>query len=137
MTTAPRVRRPSPQDADRGSATILVLALAMVLVVAAGGAALVGAAVTIRHTAETAADLAALSAARDVLRGDAAACSTARRVAESNGASLRTCSVSNEGAASLVDVVVSVEAKGPLARLPPASAHARAGPVDPLSSGTP
>ncbi|MCZ0971805.1 hypothetical protein O1L55_10835 [Streptomyces albulus] len=53
----------------------------------------VGQAVTARHRAGAAADLAALAAADQALRGPAAACATARRVAVGQRTSVVRCAV--------------------------------------------
>ncbi len=112
------------QDGERGSGTVFVLVLMMLLVFTAGGAALIGAAVGVRHQAETAADLAALSGASALVRG-LSPCPAAARVAHANGASLAACRVTG----GLVDVSVAVRLGGPLTRLRPARAAARAGPA--------
>lgn len=110
-------------DGEHGSGTVLVLVLMMLLVFSAGGSALIAAAIGVRHQAETAADLAALSGASALVRG-LAACPAASRVARVNGATLVRCHVTGE----LVEISVVVPPRGPLARLPPARAAARAGP---------
>ena len=96
----------------------------MLVLAAAGTAALAGVATAVRHRAETAADLAALSAAAAAARGGAA-CPTAAGVAAANGAAMATCQV--EG--WTVDVSVHLQPRGPLGALPAAHASARAGPV--------
>ncbi|MEO7061845.1 MAG: Rv3654c family TadE-like protein [Lapillicoccus sp.] len=79
--------------ADRGSATVLVVAaMATLLALGAGALSLVGA-VGASHEAHAAADLAALAGAVLLVRGEAAgaACARASRVAAQNGARLVTC----------------------------------------------
>jgi secretion/DNA translocation related TadE-like protein len=110
---------------DRGSMTVWVAAvialIGLVLTVAVG----YGAAVTGRHRAETAADLAALAAAVRVPDGAAVACRTATRIVTRNGAVLRGCRVAGE------DVEVEVGRPVRLGRfgVHTAVARARAGPV--------
>ena len=109
----------------RGAGTVLVLALAMVILVAASVIGLLGAAVAGLHRAQSAADLAALAAAADALRGPGAACAAASRIARGNGARLQGCALRG----SVAEVTVAVRLTGPLARLPPVPARARAGPA--------
>ncbi|CAA9225654.1 MAG: hypothetical protein AVDCRST_MAG57-766 [uncultured Blastococcus sp.] len=114
-------------DAERGSATVWVLALSGVLAVVGLAAVLVGAAVVARHRASGAADLAALAAAvRAVAGGDA--CATAAEIARANAAELTDCAV---GAGSVVDVEVSVPVRLGELGVFSATARARAGPVSP------
>jgi secretion/DNA translocation related TadE-like protein len=118
------VTRPGRRG-DRGSATLWVLMIYLVVWGSALAALAVGAALVTRHRAESAADLAALAAARALASGVAEPCRSAARVTEAVHVRLAGCRV--EGAAS---VLVVVEATGPLPRwadLPPARARARAG----------
>lgn len=108
---------------ERGSATVLAVAvITALLLLTAAGLVLAGA-VTASHHARLAADLAALAGAsrlQAAVSADAA-CAEARRVARLNRADLRTCAV--EGMDLEVVVVV------PTSTWPtPASARARAGP---------
>ncbi|MGY1806105.1 Rv3654c family TadE-like protein [Blastococcus sp. SYSU D00669] len=113
-------------DRERGSATVWVLALAGVLAAVGAAAVLVGAAVTARHRAGSAADLAALAAAGAAVRGDPGACAEAGALAARNGAELTACAV---GADAVVTVTVAVPVRlGPLG-LFAAEGRARAGPV--------
>lgn len=104
---------------------MLVLTLVMLLWAAGATVALVGAATAVRHRAETAADLAALSSASAAANGGAAPCVVARRVAMVNGAVLARCVVDG----TTVEVSVTLQPRGPLAGMPPARARARAGPI--------
>ncbi|MDP3711680.1 MAG: pilus assembly protein TadG-related protein [Mycobacteriales bacterium] len=117
---------------DRGSGTVLVLCLAMVLtgttVVLAG----LGAAAVARHRAASAADLAALAAADRVLDGETAACAAARRAGDAVGARVRACRLDGDR----VTVVVEVRPAGALAGLGSAAATARAGPGERVGSPT-
>ncbi|MEV6494384.1 Rv3654c family TadE-like protein [Actinoplanes sp. NPDC051633] len=107
---------------ERGAASILVLAIGLVLVAAGMAGAAVGAARVGRHEARTAADLGALAGAAHVIEGPAVACATAERLVTANGAVLISCAVRD------LDLVVRVERDVP--GLPrPARAAARAGPV--------
>ncbi|MBK1785163.1 Rv3654c family TadE-like protein [Prauserella cavernicola] len=122
-------RRPEP---DTGSATVWAAgAIASLLVVGALVWAL-GSAVLTRQRAANAADLAALAAAGHVARGATEACGHAGRIAERMSARLRECRFDEW------DALVVVEAPGPglLAGFGPATARARAGPVDaPATNG--
>jgi secretion/DNA translocation related TadE-like protein len=122
---------------DRGSAALWSLALAMVLWVFACAVIMAGVAVSGRHRAATAADLAALSgasaAARNQLSGAApnatVACSAAGATALANHATLDSCDV--VGAVVTVTTTVSLSGLGHLlGYLGPVlvSARARAGP---------
>jgi secretion/DNA translocation related TadE-like protein len=89
---------------------------------------LVGSAVTTRHRAEAAADLAALAAAADAVTGSAGACATASSIAVANGAVLETCTLLP---GAVVQIRVGVRGTmGPLGENW-AHASARAGPVGP------
>ncbi|MGY1659815.1 Rv3654c family TadE-like protein [Geodermatophilus sp. SYSU D00705] len=111
---------------ERGSATVWVVALAGVLAAVGVAAVLVGTAVVGRHRATGAADLAALAAAEQAVRGRSDACAVAARVAEANAARLTGCAV--DGAA-VVDISVTVPVRlGPIG-VREATARARAGPV--------
>lgn len=109
---------------DRGSAVpFAVVTLGLILFVGAG-LGVVAAMFTTHRTAQSAADLAALSGA-SALQDRADACSAATRTAVANGAALDRCQVSGE------EVSVSVRVTGPrgLGQRGDLSADARAGPV--------
>jgi secretion/DNA translocation related TadE-like protein len=113
-------------DGERGSATVWVLALSLVLAVVGAAAVVVAVAVTARHRAGSAADLAALAAAGRAVTGAPDACAVADDVARRNGARLTSCTV---GEGSVVAVTVSVSLRlGPLGDHE-AAGRARAGPV--------
>lgn len=99
--------------------------IAMVIAFAAGGAYL-GAAVTARHRAQTAADLAALGAAGAVVSGPEVACGQASQIATRMRSVLGDCRIDR------LDVVLEVTVPVRLGRwgVGPARASARAGPVD-------
>jgi secretion/DNA translocation related TadE-like protein len=108
-------------------ATVVVLAVVVLVSAAAVGATLVAAAVSARHRAGTAADFAALAAAGQALSGRAVACRAARESAVANGGRLTQCEL--RGAVAEVRVAVSLP--GPLARWAAPAVTARAGPVSP------
>lgn len=112
---------------DRGSASLWLLAVGLVLVVVAVTAAAVGSARVARHQAQMAADLGALAGAARVLEGPAAACARAGSFVAANGARLRGCQVDG------LDLQISVEVTAAAATLPGLApvvgATARAGPV--------
>jgi secretion/DNA translocation related TadE-like protein len=110
---------------DRGAASILVLAMGLVLVAAGMAGVAVGAARVARHEARTAADLGALAGAARVMDGDAAACAEAARYVTANSARMTSCELHGR------EVVVHVEKSVVLMRhiTRRAQAAARAGPV--------
>ena len=111
---------------DRGSATLWVLAVGILLVAGGMAGALVGAARTGRQQAGAAADLGALAGAARVIEGADAACARAGQLVAANGGRLTACTVDG------LDLVVSVEVLvSPLQRA--AVASARAGPVEDLT----
>ncbi|SDD82131.1 Rv3654c family TadE-like protein [Actinokineospora iranica] len=95
------------------------------LVVVAGLVMALGSAVVARHRAESAADLAALSAAAHALAGEAHACGRARWVAERMRVDLAACAL----AGWEVTVAVTGRPLVTVAGLGVARATARAGPV--------
>ena len=118
----------SGPSGERGSATVWVVALGGLLAALGVAGVLVGAAVTGRHRATAAADLAALAGAARAVVGDPTACSVAARIAAENGAQLQTCTSVPGG---IVDVRVRVPVRlGPLGETE-AHGRARAGPAPP------
>ncbi|MFD5461498.1 Rv3654c family TadE-like protein [Kitasatospora sp. NPDC127059] len=115
--------------ADTGSATVWLLALAMLGTAVFAATIAVGAVVAARHRAESAADLAALAAADRLLLDPDGGCGRAVGIAAAQGAGLVSCAV--DRSADAVEVVAEVEVGGLPWRLPfgPARASARAGPV--------
>ena len=87
-----------------------------------------GGAVSARHRAQAAADLAALAGAARLAEGVTAACATAAALAQANHARVTACDVSG------LDVVVEVAVPVDLGRwgLGTAAAIARAGPGEPV-----
>ena len=110
---------------DRGSGSLLVLALTGVLLLVAMVLATLAAVAVTRHRAASAADLAALAAADRALAGEQVACAAAARAATAAGAVLRLCRVTGEEA----DVVTAVRPPAALGRLGEAHGVARAGPA--------
>jgi len=101
--------------ADRGSATLWAVFLIALLCTATGALLTLGHALTARHRAGAAADLAVLAAADHALDGEAAACGLAARVAAAQGARLLRCAVVGE----IADLTAAVG---------PAEVRSRAGP---------
>lgn len=101
--------------------------MVLALVAVTWGGVAVASAVTARHRAQAAADLAALSAAYRIAAGHTAACGTADHVATAMGATVADCAV--DGLDVQVRTTVAVPAAG--SAVGPASAVARAGPAAP------
>jgi secretion/DNA translocation related TadE-like protein len=106
---------------------VWVLALCAVVWGAAMSATTVGAAVVARHRAESAADLAALAAARATALGGGDACAEAGRVANAVEAVLLDCVPAADGSVLVVAQVAMPGRVAHWADLPPARARARAG----------
>jgi secretion/DNA translocation related TadE-like protein len=122
---SPQARRQAPERADRGSATVWLLAIGLVLVAAGLAGAVLGAAHVARHQAQSAADLAALAGAARAVEGPQVACARAAELVMANGARLTGCTLDG------LDLTVTVEVS-PAPALDfgrPATATARAGPV--------
>jgi secretion/DNA translocation related TadE-like protein len=112
-------------DDDRGVATVWAAGAVAVLVSTAVFGVYLGEAAVIRHQAESAADLAALAGAAQVIAGEQYACAQARRVTDRMRVRLVACHI--RGWDILVDV--AARADGWLSGLGAATARARAGPV--------
>lgn len=119
------IRARGSRGRDRGSASLWLLTVGLVLLAAAGVGASVGAARVGRHEARVAADLGALAGAAHAAWEPATACARAARIVTANGGRLTSCTLDG------FDIQVSVEVvTTPLpavARV--ARATARAGPV--------
>ena len=115
---------------ETGSATLLVVAVALATVVLAGLVAGLSAVAVARHRAEAAADLGALAAA-DVLAGRAPGppCAAAARVVRAGGAVLAGCGAQGR----VARVEVTVRPGGATGRLGHVAARARAGPSPPAA----
>jgi secretion/DNA translocation related TadE-like protein len=109
---------------ESGAATLLVTAMAGVLLVLGGALAVVTAMVASHRVAQSAADLAAIAGARGLAAGHDG-CDVARRIAVANGTRLTGCEVVGR----VIDV--EVEAPGPhwLGQSADLSARSRAGPA--------
>jgi secretion/DNA translocation related TadE-like protein len=131
--TSRRTSRPTSRlgrRSDAGSASVWLVALltlgGCVLVAALG----LGAAVTARHRAGAAADLAALAAAGKLLWQPEAACAEAARIAGAQHARMLSCALQTDAGEDAVEVSVEVPMAGSLfPGLPSARGRARAGPV--------
>jgi secretion/DNA translocation related TadE-like protein len=112
-------------DDDRGVATVWAAGAIAVLVSMAVFGLHLGEAVIIRHQVESAADLAALAGAAQVLAGEQYACAQGRRVTDRMRVRLVSCQTRGR------DVLVELTAQpaGWLGGLGAATSRARAGPV--------
>ena len=110
---------------DRGAASILVLAVGLVLVGAGLAGAAIGSARVARHAARNAADLGALAGATQAIFGSEVACARAARFVAANGGRMTACTVT--GLEIFVRVEMTVRPLPGLIRH--AAASARAGPV--------
>jgi secretion/DNA translocation related TadE-like protein len=107
-----------------GSATLLVVAMAGVLLMLGTALAVVTALVVAHRAAQSAADMAALAGARGVATGDDG-CAVAREVATANGARITLCAVLGR----VVDVEVEVPGPRWWGRAADLAATSRAGPA--------
>jgi secretion/DNA translocation related TadE-like protein len=126
VTVSPTTTGRRCDQADRGSAGILVLVLASILALVGVLAAGVGAVSVARHRAASAADLAALAAADRALQGEASACAAAHRAADEVGARVERCGLDGD----VADVQVAVRPAGAVGSWGVARSHSRAGPGD-------
>ncbi|WP_109507882.1 Rv3654c family TadE-like protein [Nocardioides speluncae] len=118
------MRRRQPPPGERGSASLLVVALLGLLMFLGAAMSFVAGVVADHRAAQSAADLAALAGAQALQRGHDP-CAAAGRIAGANGASVRSCAVSGE------DVVleVTVAARSYAGYSPEVTGRARAGPA--------
>ncbi|GLH98335.1 Rv3654c family TadE-like protein [Phytohabitans aurantiacus] len=121
----PAARTTARDRRDLGAATVWVLTIGLVFVIAGLGGAAVGAARVAKHQARTAADLGALAGAAQVFEGEEAACGRAADLVRRNGGRLTRCVVDG------LDLIVTAEVKvTPLPGITrTARQDARAGPV--------
>lgn len=110
---------------DRGAASILVLAIGLLLVAAGSAGAAIGNTRVARHRAQNAADLGALAGAMRAADGESEACGRADRFIVANGGRMTACAV--DGLEIVVRAEVEVRPLPGLLRR--AEAVARAGPV--------
>jgi secretion/DNA translocation related TadE-like protein len=111
----------SPVGDQRGSASVWLLAVGLVLVAAGLAGAAVGAAHVAAHQARSAADLGALAGAARAVEGPAVACARAAELVAANRAGLVGCRLDG------LDLTVTVEVR-PAGFARAAHATARAGP---------
>ena len=109
---------------ETGSATLLVVAMAGVIVLLGAALAVVTALVVAHRAAQSAADLAALAGASGVGSGGDG-CAVAARVAAANGARLTVCAVSGR----VIDVEVHFPGPHWLGQDADLAARSRAGPA--------
>ena len=100
------------RHADRGSGTLAVVVITLVVAVGLLIGSMVLAYVLALHKVRDASDLAALTAATQALQGvgEDQACGQAGRIASDNGATLTSCEIQQAGA----EVAASVETAIPL-----------------------
>lgn len=108
---------------ERGSGTLLIAAVVLLVMVLAGVGVLLAGYVAAQHAAADAADLSALSAAAAYVRGRDA-CAAARGVARANQVGLTACRVSGDSLDFVVEVTVVRQLRAPPGL--PASVAARA-----------
>ena len=112
---------------ERGSASVLMLATVVLVLVAGALATDVALAVDARHHAAVAADAAALAAGSRATAGTAVACALADRIARADGVRLRACTLDGPVASVTVETASRFPwlGQGGAVRL-----NARAGPVE-------
>jgi secretion/DNA translocation related TadE-like protein len=110
---------------DRGAASILTLAVGLLMVAAGSAGAAIGNTRVARHRAQNAADLGALAGAMRAVYGESDACARAARFVAANHGRMSACQVTD------LEIVVRAEVEvRPLPGLVrQAEAVARAGPV--------
>ncbi|MEU3452461.1 Rv3654c family TadE-like protein [Micromonospora sp. NPDC006766] len=111
--------------ADRGGATVLLLAVGLVFVLVGLFGAALGSARVARQQARNAADFGALAGAGRALEGDGAACGRADELVRANGGRLVACRL--DGLDAVVTAEVGVSPLPGLVRT--ATVTSRAGPV--------
>ena len=109
---------------ERGSATVVILAVIAVVLMLTVSGLMLASAVVASHRARSAADLAALAAAGVLTRGEplVAACRSAAHVAAANHGRLQSC------AAVGTEVRLSIAVRAGVHGLGVATARSRAGP---------
>jgi secretion/DNA translocation related TadE-like protein len=110
---------------ERGSATLLSLGIAAVLLGACGTGVLWAAISVGHHRVDAAADLAALSAAQAQQSNPGNACTTAGRIVDAQGVSLTYCHADGDTVAVVVTVRLHLGVFG----TPTVTGEARAGPI--------
>ncbi|WP_239676441.1 Rv3654c family TadE-like protein [Natronosporangium hydrolyticum] len=107
---------------DRGSASLWLLAVGLMLLAAGLAGAAIGDAQLARHRAQSAADLGVLAGAARAHYGAELACARAEELIFANGGVLRECRLVGLELTVTVEVVATVAGR-------PATAVARAGPL--------
>jgi secretion/DNA translocation related TadE-like protein len=116
---------------ERGAGTLLMLWVALAFL-GAGLLAVPWIVVSLgSHRANTAADLAALSAAQAIQAGDPDACTTAREIATVHHAELTHCTINGE---EVVSLTVAVHLRLGALGTPTIQTNSRAGPVPETSA---
>lgn len=113
------------RDRQRGSASVLVVAIGTCLVLFGVTVSALGTAIETRHRAQVGADTAALAAAMRSIEGSQVACKRAEQLAKQNGTTLTKCVLSDRN----VSIKVTAELPRILSRFGPVQAVAAAGPV--------
>jgi secretion/DNA translocation related TadE-like protein len=108
---------------ETGAGTVLVMAMAGVLLLIGAALAVVTALVVDHRAAQSAADLAALAGARGLAEGDDG-CAIASATAAANGARVTLCTVSGR----IIDIEVVVPGPHWLGQRSDLAARSRAGP---------
>lgn len=111
---------------ERGAGTVLVAAVALLLMVLAGVGVVLAGYLAAQHAAAGAADLSALSGAAAYVRGDDA-CSAARRVARDNGVALTACVVAGDSFGFVIKATVVKHLRAPPGLPDTVTARAEAG----------
>lgn len=109
---------------DRGSGTILGVMLMMVAGVALSVVVAAGNVLVCQSEAQSTADMAAISSANALWKGETNICAIAERVARSHAGSLQSCSIKGE------DVTVTVTIATSVPFVKQVTKSSRAGPVD-------
>ena len=110
---------------ERGSGSVLVLAMAMIIGLLAAATVLVGQAAVLRHRADSAADLGALAAAHSSQLGDDGCAAAAGVVADDRGV-LTACTAQGAGD---IEIRVRIAGTALIGLDLIATATARAGPA--------
>lgn len=119
-------RRSPDSRSEQGSAGLLAVWVAAVVLAATTAAVVWGGAIVARHRAARTADLAALAAAQAAFSAGPMPCAAADRVAGPVGAVVTACRLLSDGSV-LVVVELGVPVTLPGLDMPPARARARAG----------
>lgn len=115
-----------PRTDQRGSGTLLMAAVALLVMVLAGAGLVLAGYVAAQHAAAGAADLAALSGAAAYARGQDA-CSAAGEVARANRVNLTGCRVFGDSFGFVVKVTVTRQLRPPRGLPNTVTASAEAG----------